>query len=141
MLPPPIKRSRMLVSDGVVIVISVKLYNKICGCDACGCAYPAGKFPCADILRLEQKMALWAANNISCLPLAAFPNLFFSNSFALCLRRVERRTSLVFSPSLQGTPVAQLLTNSRMTLSMAEMTESVRVERLSRGAQYQHPRL
>jgi hypothetical protein len=118
MIPPPIKRSMILVSGGVVIVISVKLYNKTCGCDACGCAYPA--------------------NKISCLPLAAFPNLLFSNSFALCLRRVERRTSLVFSLSLQGTPVAQLLANSRMTLSM---TESVRVERLPRGARYQHSRL
>jgi hypothetical protein len=60
MIPPPIKRSRILVSGGVVIVISVKLYNKICGCDACGCnacgcAYPAGKFPCAGILRPKAK--------------------------------------------------------------------------------------
>jgi hypothetical protein len=58
MIPPPIKRSRILVSGSVVIVILVKLYNKICGCGACGCSYPAGKFLCADILRLEQKVAL-----------------------------------------------------------------------------------
>lgn len=40
-------------------VISIKLYNKICGCDACGCAYPAGTFPCPDFLRPERKLALW----------------------------------------------------------------------------------
>ncbi len=33
LIPSPIKRSRILVSAGVVIVISVKLYNEICGCD------------------------------------------------------------------------------------------------------------
>jgi hypothetical protein len=31
----------------------------------CGCAYLAGKFPFPDILRLEQKVALCAANNAS----------------------------------------------------------------------------
>jgi hypothetical protein len=31
----------------------------------CGCAYLAGKFPFPDILRLEQKVALCAANNPS----------------------------------------------------------------------------
>jgi hypothetical protein len=30
--------------------------NKICGCDVCGCAYLAGKFPFPDILRPEQKV-------------------------------------------------------------------------------------
>jgi hypothetical protein len=34
------------------------LCSKICGCGACGCAYPAGKFACPDILRPEQKVAL-----------------------------------------------------------------------------------
>jgi hypothetical protein len=55
MIPPLIKRSRILVSGSVVIVISVKLYNKVCSCDVCGCAYPAGKFPCAGILRPKAK--------------------------------------------------------------------------------------
>jgi hypothetical protein len=57
MIPPPTKRLRILVSGGVVLVISVRLYNKIYGCGACGCAYPARKFPCAEILQLEQKVA------------------------------------------------------------------------------------
>jgi hypothetical protein len=55
MILPPIKRLRILVSGGVGIVISVKLYNKIGGSDACGCAYPAGKFPCAGILQPKAK--------------------------------------------------------------------------------------
>ena len=37
LIPLPIKRSRILVSGGVVIVISVKLYViKSVGCDVCG---------------------------------------------------------------------------------------------------------
>jgi hypothetical protein len=36
--------------------------------DVCGCAYLAGKFPLPDILRLEQKVAVCAANNdMTCL--------------------------------------------------------------------------
>jgi hypothetical protein len=37
----------------------------MCGCDVCGCAYLAGKFPFPDILRSEQKVVLCAANNAS----------------------------------------------------------------------------
>jgi hypothetical protein len=64
MIPPPIKRPRILVSGGVVIVISVKLYNKICGCDVCGCAYPAGNPRVPVFSDQRQKVALCAANKI-----------------------------------------------------------------------------
>jgi hypothetical protein len=46
------------------------------GCDVCGCAYLAGKFPFPDILRLEQKVGLCAANNAS---VATNFRLFTSN--------------------------------------------------------------
>jgi hypothetical protein len=49
LIPPAIKRSRTLVSGGVVIV------KIICGCcDVCGCVYLAGKFLSPDILRLSE---------------------------------------------------------------------------------------
>ena len=84
----------MLVSGGVVIVISVKLYDEICGCSACGCAYPAGKFSCADILRLEQKVALCAANKIGRLLLAVrnvhFPHLLPEIAWRSAYSNLER---------------------------------------------------
>jgi hypothetical protein len=71
--------NQAMVSGGVEVVISVKLYDKICGCDAYGCAYPAGKFPCPDIFRPRQKVALCTANRIIRFPLPAFPNRFRGN--------------------------------------------------------------
>jgi hypothetical protein len=78
MIPPPIKRSRILVSGGVEIVISVKYYAiKFVA------AYPAGKLPYPDILRPEPKVAMCAANKISRPPLPAFPTASVATNFQL----------------------------------------------------------
>jgi hypothetical protein len=104
MIPPPIKRSRILVSGGVIIVISVKLYiinSMAATLVATRTEYSTGKFPCPDILRPEQKVALCAANKTSPSSTSGFSESSFLTLFTLYPRRVERRTSLVFSPSLQ----------------------------------------
>jgi hypothetical protein len=106
LIPPPIKRSRILVSDGVVILISVKLYlwllNVWLRC--LWLRVLAGKFPFPDILRLEQKVALCAATvkmllsqRTSGFSLPAFTSdlSFLSNCFTLYLER----TSSIFSYS------------------------------------------
>jgi hypothetical protein len=72
MIPPPIKQSRILVSGGVVIVISVKLYEQNLWLRRLWLRV-AVKFPFPDILRPEQKVALCAANKISRLTLPALP--------------------------------------------------------------------
>ncbi len=54
LIPPPIKRSRILVSGGVVIVISVKLYViKSVAANRVAARTLAGKFLFPDILRLS----------------------------------------------------------------------------------------
>jgi hypothetical protein len=44
LIPPLIKRSRIMVSGGVVLANLGKSLKKIVGCNICGCAYLAGKF-------------------------------------------------------------------------------------------------
>ena len=65
MIPPPIKRARILVSGGVVIVISVKLYEIKSLAATLGCAYPAGKFPFPHNLRQSKKWPLTAAQMVT----------------------------------------------------------------------------
>ena len=75
MIPPPIKRSRILVNDGVVIVISVKLYNKI-WLRRLWLRVTCRQIPVSRHPPTRAKSGPVRSHHISCLPLAAFPNGF-----------------------------------------------------------------
>jgi hypothetical protein len=122
LIPPPIKRSRILVSGGVEVVISVNLYViKSVAANACGCAYPAGKFPFPDILRPEQKVA--ASNHYfrlftTGLSLLVFQFQLITSGFSLkllcaLLERTNRFDSQHWPP--KGICSCKL-TNSKLTL-------------------------
>jgi len=124
LVPPPIKRSKILVSGGVAIVMSVKLYLWLLNVWL-RCLWlrvlrlgTLPENPFLDILRSGQKVAaLWAANNASerraCqLSTSSF---HFQFSFPAKLLYSLPRTNAIFSQRLQGAsaPLAKLLTNRR----------------------------
>jgi hypothetical protein len=98
LIPPPIKRSKILVSGG-----EDSNLGKIICYDVCGCANLAGKFPIPDILRPEQKVAL-CSHKIGRLLFAVYFFRFLNLLFSMfcVLPAVERRTPSDFSPSLRG---------------------------------------
>jgi hypothetical protein len=67
LIPPLIKRSRILVSGGVVLVSHLCNFNKFCGYDVCSCGVPCRKIPVSrhPPIKLEQKVALYVANKTS----------------------------------------------------------------------------
>ena len=70
LIPPPIKRSRILVNGGVVTVISVKIYvaaKRVAATFVAACtSVPCRKIPVSrhPPIKLEQKVALYAANKL-----------------------------------------------------------------------------
>jgi hypothetical protein len=103
LIPPPIKRARILVDCVVAIVISVKFYRKkICGClarVATSCCYSpcrkipvsrhppirSKKWPCAQPTNASRSDALPAFQ----LPASSSDVSFLPNCFTLCLERTR----------------------------------------------------